>query len=91
MELEQSPDAMAYRQNPTAHPEYMSHVFTDMNRCMERKGWKLLSAQPQQVREPATSEFAQAGHPAPRSEQNAKAMVGRGVEGRLAGMPSATH
>ena len=40
MEMEKSPAAIAYRQNPTAHPEYVSQVFTDMNRCIERKGWK---------------------------------------------------
>ena len=39
-EMEKSPAALAYRRNPTAHPEYVSQVFTDMNRCIERKGWK---------------------------------------------------
>lgn len=52
-------EAMAYRQNPTAHPDYLNRVFADMNRCIERKGWKQVGAQPQQVREPARSEFAQ--------------------------------
>ena len=27
-EMEKSPAALAYRQNPTAHPEYVSQVFT---------------------------------------------------------------
>ena len=90
-ELEQSPAAMAYRQNPTTHPDYVSHVFTDMNRCIERKGWKLLSAQPQQAREPASSGFAQAGQPAPRADHNASRMVVRGVEERLAGISNKTH
>jgi len=40
MEIDQSPAALAYRQNPTAHPEYVSQVFEDMNRCIERKGWR---------------------------------------------------
>jgi hypothetical protein len=35
MEMERRPAAVAYRQNPTAHPEYVSQVFTDMNRCIE--------------------------------------------------------
>ena len=91
MEIEQSSEAIVYRQNPTAHPEYLGRVFTDLNRCIERKGWKLLSAQQEQGSQSGASEFSHAGYPAPRSEQNAKAMVGRGVEGRLAGMPSATH
>ncbi|MGQ0555521.1 MAG: hypothetical protein ACT4PN_06210, partial [Nitrospiraceae bacterium] len=69
-EMDQSPDALAYRRNPAVHPDYLSRVFTDMNRCIERKGWKLLSAQPQQVREPAMSELAQAGRPAPRSDEH---------------------
>ncbi len=69
-EVEQSPEAMAYRQNPTAHPDYPGPAFADLNRCIERKGWKLLSAQPQQVREPAMSEFAQAGRSAPRSDEH---------------------
>ena len=45
MEMEKSPAALAYRQNPTAHPEYVSQVFTDMNRCIERKGWKQVGSQ----------------------------------------------
>ena len=40
MELGKSSAALAYRQNPTAYPEYVSQVFTDMNQCIERKGWK---------------------------------------------------
>ena len=39
------PAALAYRQNPTAHPEYVSQVFEDMNRCIERKGWKQVRSQ----------------------------------------------
>ena len=48
MEMEKSPAALAYRQNPTAHPEYVSQVFTDMNRCIERKGWKQVRSQQEQ-------------------------------------------
>ena len=69
-ELEQSSDAVAYRQNPTAHPDYLSRVFTDMNRCIERKGWKLLSAQPQQAHEPARSEFAQTDRLVPHADEH---------------------
>ena len=69
-ELEQSSDAVAYRQNPTAHPDYLSRVFTDMNRCIERKGWKLLSAQPQQAHELARSEFAQTDRLAPHADEH---------------------
>jgi hypothetical protein len=48
MEIDQSPAALAYRQNPTAHPDYLSQVFTDTNRCIERKGWKQVRSQQEQ-------------------------------------------
>ena len=48
LEMEKSPEALAYRQNPTAHPEYVSQVFTDMNRCIEHKGWKQVRSQQEQ-------------------------------------------
>jgi hypothetical protein len=89
-EIEQSPTAMAYRQNPAAHPDYMSHVFADMNRCIERKGWKLLSAQPQLVREPARSEFAQARHSVPDSDPKAIGVI-RGFDARSSDIPSVAH
>ena len=89
MELEQSPAAVAYRQNPTAHPDYVSQVFTDMNRCIERKGWKQVGSQHEQVREAVTSELAQTGLPAPHSDPKATETFVRGVEERLARVPSA--
>ena len=89
-EMDQSPDAVAYRQNPTAHPDYLSRVFTDMNRCIERKGWKLLSAQPQLVREPARSEFAQARHSVPDSDPKAIGVI-RGFDARSSDIPSVAH
>jgi hypothetical protein len=76
-ELEQSPEAMAYRQNPTAHPEYQSQAFADMNRCIERKGWKQVSAQQEQGSRPGTSELAQAPHPEPRSDPRAPGVAHR--------------
>ena len=89
MEMEQSPAAVAYRQNPTAHPDYVSQVFTDMNRCIERKGWKQVGSQQEQVREAVTSELAQTGLPAPHSDPKATETFVRGVEERLARVPSA--
>ncbi len=86
-ELEQSPEARDYRQNPTAPPDYMRHVFADTNRCIERKGWKLLSAQPQQIHEPARSEFAQAGRPAPDSAPKAIGVI-REFNTRSSDIPS---
>jgi hypothetical protein len=91
MEMEQSPVAVAYRQNPTAHPEYVSEVFTDMNRCIERKGWKQVRSQQEQeqVREAIASELAQTGQPAPRSDPKATEAFVRAVEDRL-GRPSSS-
>jgi hypothetical protein len=37
MEINQSPAALAYRENPSAHPDYPNQVFEEMNRCIERK------------------------------------------------------
>ena len=45
MEMEKSAAAIAYRQNPTAHPDYVYQVFTDTNRCIEGKGWKQVRSQ----------------------------------------------
>lgn len=84
MEIEQTPAAIAYRQNPTAHPEYPSQVFTDMNRCIERKGWKQVRSQQEQVREAVTSQLGQTG-------QKATEEFVRGVEERLARVPSAAR
>jgi hypothetical protein len=86
MEIDQSPAAIAHRQNPTAHPDYVSQVFTDMNQCIERKGWKQVRSQQEQeqMREAITSELAQTGQPAPRSDPKATEALARAVEDRLA-------
>lgn len=93
MEIDQSPAALAYRQNPTAHPEYVSQVFTDMNQCIERKGWKQVRSQQEQERvsDAITSELAQTGQPAPRSDPKATDAFVRGVEERLARVPSSAR
>jgi primosomal protein N' len=86
VELEQTPAAMAYRQNPTAHPEYVSQLFEDMNRCIERKGWKQVRSQQEQeqMREAITSELAQTGQPAGLSGSKATDAFAQAVEDRLA-------
>jgi len=93
MEIDQSPAALAYRQNPTAHPDYVSQIFMDMNQCIERKGWK--QARPQQeqerVREAITSKLAQTGQPTLRSDPKATEALVRGVEERLARVPSSAR
>jgi len=58
MEIEQSPAALAYLQNPSAHPDYLNQIFDEVNRCIERKGWKQARSQQtqEQVRDAVTSE-----------------------------------
>jgi len=88
MEMEQSPAAIVYRQNPTAHPEYVSQAFTDMNRCIERRGWK--QARPrqeqEQVRAASISEMAETGPSVsvPLSDPKATEAFVRAIEDRLA-------
>jgi hypothetical protein len=93
MEIDQSPEALAYRQNPTAHPDYVNQVFTEMNRCIERKGWKQVRSQQEQeqMRDAMASELAQSGQPAPRSDSKATESFVRGVEERLARGPSSAR
>ena len=44
-EIEQSPAALAYRENPSAHPDYPNQIFDEVNGCIERKGWKQVRSQ----------------------------------------------
>ena len=86
MEMEKSPAAIAYRQNPTAHPEYVSQVFEDVNRCIEHKGWKQVRSQQEQeqVREAITSELVHGSQPVGLSDPKAREALARAVEERLA-------
>lgn len=86
MEMEQSPAAMVYRQNPAAHPDYVSQVFEDMNRCIERKGWKEVRTpqEQEQLNDAIISELAQTGQPVPLSDPKAREAFARAVEDRLA-------
>jgi hypothetical protein len=93
VEMEKSPAAIAYRQNPTAHPDYVNQVYSDMNRCIERKGWKQVRSQQEQeqVREAITSNLAQTSQPALRSDFKATEALVHGVEERLARVPSSAR
>jgi hypothetical protein len=93
MEMEKSPAAIAYRQNPTAHPDYVSQVFTDMNQCIERKGWKQARSKQDQeeLSDAITSELAKTGQPTLLSDRKATEALARGVEERLAHVPSLTR
>ena len=93
VEMEQTPDAVAYRQNPSAHPEYVSQLFEDMNRCIERKGWKHVRSQQEQeqMREAITSELAQTSQPVVLSDPKTTDAFALAVEDRLARSSSAAR
>jgi hypothetical protein len=85
MEIDQSPAALAYRENPAVHPEYGSQVFEEMNRCIERKGWKQVRSQQEQeqIRNAIAAEATHAAPPALISDPKAADAFVRGVEERL--------
>lgn len=86
MEIDQSPAALAYRRNPTEHPDYPGQIFDEMNQCIERKGWKQVRSQQEQeqLRDAITAELAQTGQPAPHLDDKATETFTRAVEDRLA-------
>jgi len=89
MEIDQSPAAVAYRENPSAHPDYPNEIFEDMNRCIERKGWKQVrSAQEQeQVRDAVASEARRAPQPVPSPDSKQAEQFVRSIEQSLARAP----
>ena len=58
MESDQSPATVAFRENPSAHPDYPNQVFDEVNRCIERKGWKQVRSpqEQEQVRDAVASQ-----------------------------------
>ena len=86
MEIDQSPAAAAYRENPNAHPDYPMQVFEEMNRCIESKGWKQVRSlqEQEQLRHAIASEATQTAPPASISDSTATKSIMQGVEDRLA-------
>ena len=86
MEINQSPAALAYRENPSAHPDYPNQVFEEMNRCIERKGWKQVRSpqEQEQVRDSIASEATRTTPPVSISDSKATEAFERAVEDRLA-------
>jgi hypothetical protein len=86
MEIEQSPAALAYRENPSAHPDYPNQVFDELNRCIERKGWKQVRS-PQEQEHIRDAVASQAMRTAPalsvKDSQSTQAFV-QGIEETLA-------
>ena len=84
MEVNNSPAADAYRQDPGAHPEYPAEIFNEMNRCIERKGWKQVRSQEEQeqLRDAIVKEVAQKP-PLSISDSKATESLARAVEQRF--------
>jgi hypothetical protein len=84
-EVNNSPTAETYRQNPDAHPEYPMNVFNEMNRCIERKGWKLVQSEQEQeqLRDAIVKEARQQAPPASISDLKTKESLARAVEQRF--------
>ena len=86
MEIEQSPSALAYRENPSAHPDYPNQIYDEVNRCIERKGWKQVrSPQAQeQVRDAVKSEVTRAAPALSVKDSQATQAFVQGIEETLA-------
>lgn len=84
-EIDKSPAANAYRQNPDVHPQYPMEVFNEMNRCIERKGWKQVRSQQEQeqLRDAIVKEVIQKAPPPSRSDSKATESLTRAIEQRF--------
>ena len=81
-EIDKSAAASAYRQNPDAHPQYPAEVYNEMNRCIERRGWKQVRSQEEQeqVRDAIVKEVKQTAPPSSISDSKARESLARAVE-----------
>jgi hypothetical protein len=86
VEISQSPAALAYRENPSAHPDYPNQVFEEMNSCIERKGWRQVRSQQEQkqLSDAVATEAAHTRPPVALSDTKTADAFTRAVEGRLA-------
>ena len=84
-EINSSQAADAYRQDPDAHPEYPGEVFDELNRCIERKGWKQVRSEQEQeqLRDTIVKEAAQKTPPSSISDSKATESLARAVEQRF--------
>jgi hypothetical protein len=84
VEVNNSPAAEAYRVNPDAHPEYPGEVFNEMNRCIERKGWKQVRSgeEQEQLRDAIVKEVRKAP-PSSISDSKTTESLARAVEKRF--------
>lgn len=93
MEFDKSPAAVAYRQDPLAHPEFPSQVFEGINRCIEGKGWKQVrsSDEQEQLRDAIATEATRTTPPLSISDSKATDAFARAVEDRLARISSSVQ
>jgi len=84
-EIGNSAAANAYRQNPDAHPQYPAEVYNEMNRCIERRGWKQVRSQEEQeqLRDAIVKEAKQTAPPSSISDSKARESLARAVEQRF--------
>ena len=85
MEIEQSPAALAYRQNPSSHPDYPNQIFGEVNRCIERKGWKQARSPQEQdeIRDAVASQATQTAPSVPIRDSHARHAFVQSVEDTL--------
>ena len=85
VEVNNSPAADVYRQNPDAHSKYPADVFDEMNRCIERRGWKQVRSQEEQdqLRDAIVKEATHKAPPALISDSKATESLARAVEQRF--------
>ncbi|BFU95966.1 MAG: hypothetical protein NTNFB02_26880 [Nitrospira sp.] len=85
MEIDQSPEAFRYRQNPAAHPDYPVEAVEDINTCIEKKGWRLVRSrsEQEQVRDAVASEMSRSPHPVPLSDPKGIEALKRAIEDKL--------
>ena len=90
MEIEQSPAALAYRENPSAHPDYPNQIYDEVNRCIERKGWKQVRSpqEQEQVRDAVASQATRTAPAVPSRDSQATQALVQAVEDTLARSPS---
>src|SRR5687768_5600113 len=81
-ETNNSSAADAYRQNPDAHPDYPMNVFNEMNRCIERKGWKQVGSQQEQeyMREAIMTESNRRSEPVTLVNSSSTERLKRAIE-----------
>jgi len=90
LEIEQSPAALAYRETPAAHPDYPNQIYDEVNRCIERKGWKQVRSpqEQEQIRDAVASQATRPAPAVPIRDSHATQAFVQSVEDTLASSSS---